>query len=80
MFAAQVPVFQRVVLEALEVDRRSVYNRRREQLHLALSIFRLAIAAWPSFFPTSSFPVSLHRPLYICIFLRYEDSSGEFML
>ncbi|CDJ49965.1 hypothetical protein, conserved [Eimeria brunetti] len=36
----QVPVFQRVVLEALEVDRRSVYNRRREQLHLALSIFR----------------------------------------
>lgn len=36
----QVPVFQRVVLEALEVDRRSVYKRRREQLHLALSIFR----------------------------------------
>ncbi|CDJ31799.1 LOW QUALITY PROTEIN: uncharacterized protein EMH_0069850 [Eimeria mitis] len=36
----QVPVFQRVVLEALEVDRRSVYNRRREQLHLVLSIFR----------------------------------------
>ncbi|CDI82661.1 hypothetical protein, conserved [Eimeria praecox] len=36
----QVPVFQRVVLEALEVDRRSVYNRRREQLHLTISIFR----------------------------------------
>ncbi|CDJ64114.1 LOW QUALITY PROTEIN: hypothetical protein, conserved [Eimeria necatrix] len=36
----QVPVFQRVVLEALEVDRRSVYKRRREQLHVVLSIFR----------------------------------------
>ncbi|KAL8433267.1 hypothetical protein ACSSS7_004052 [Eimeria intestinalis] len=35
-----VPVFQRVVLEALNVDRRSVYKRRREQLHLAINIFK----------------------------------------
>ncbi|KAL8447022.1 hypothetical protein Emag_004494 [Eimeria magna] len=38
--SSSVPVFQRVVLEALNVDRRSVYKRRREQLHLALNIFR----------------------------------------
>ncbi|KAL8452738.1 hypothetical protein Emed_001302 [Eimeria media] len=38
--AAGVPVFQRVVLEALNVDRRSVYKRRREQLHLLMNIFR----------------------------------------
>ncbi|KAL8432964.1 hypothetical protein Efla_001172 [Eimeria flavescens] len=37
---AEVPVFQRVVLEALKVDRRSVYKRRREQLYLTLNIFR----------------------------------------
>ncbi|XP_026189740.1 uncharacterized protein LOC34618910 [Cyclospora cayetanensis] len=41
----QVPVFQRVVLEALEVDRRSVYKRRREQLQLAIAIFKRSQSA-----------------------------------
>lgn len=65
-------MFQRVVLEALEVDRRSVYKRRREQLHLAINIFRLAATS-------SSSPALVFRPLSFPDVLLLVVSFGLFI-